>query len=125
MPRPSKCRRVCCMPPCSQFGPLGQESQASESVRMTVDEYEAIRLIDLEGMTQEECASRMQVARTTVQLIYNDARRKLAEALVQGRPLQIAGGNFKLCGEMEQICPEGFCCKGSERRPCPERESLG
>ena len=119
MPRPSKCRRVCCMPPCSRFGPLGQENQSSEPIRMTVDEYESIRLIDLEGMSQEETALRMGVARTTVQLIYNEARRKLAEALVRGVPLDIAGGNFQLCGEPGPSCRDGSCCKESGVISCP------
>ncbi|MBA1336984.1 MAG: hypothetical protein HPY66_3420 [Firmicutes bacterium] len=70
---------------------------------MTVEEYETIRLIDLEGLTQEECADRMDVARTTVQRIYNDARKKLAEALVNGNVLKIEGGNYKLCDEREQV----------------------
>ena len=49
-----------------------------------MDEYEAIRLIDRQGFSQEECSSYMQVARTTVQMIYNSARQKLAEALETG-----------------------------------------
>ena len=66
---------------------------------MTVEEYETIRLIDLEGLTQEECAESMNVAQTTVQRIYNDARRKLAHSLVNGAVLKIEGGNYKLCDE--------------------------
>lgn len=56
-----------------------------ERIIMAVDEYETIRLIDLAGYTQEECAAQMGIARTTVQGIYNDARRKLADALVNGK----------------------------------------
>jgi predicted DNA-binding protein (UPF0251 family) len=64
---------------------------------MSVDEYEAIRLIDLEGFTQEECATQMKVARTTVQGIYAQARAKIAQSLVKGKTLQIEGGDYRLC----------------------------
>ena len=76
---------------------------------MTVEEYETIRLIDLEGMMQEECAERMNVARTTVQRIYNDARKKLAESLVNGNILKIEGGDYKLCEESESMYGCGRC----------------
>ena len=64
---------------------------------MTVDEYEAIRLIDLSGLTQEECAGQMNISRTTVQGIYDEARKKLAESLVNGKILMIGGGEYQLC----------------------------
>lgn len=66
-------------------------------IRLYLDEYEAIRLIDLGGLSQDTCAQRMGIARTTVTGIYNSARRKLAEALVQGRTLEIDGGSYELC----------------------------
>ena len=72
MPRPRKCRKVCCLPWNASFGPTGAQTNENEIV-MSVDEYETIRLIDLMGFTQEECAAQMNVARTTVQGIYNDA----------------------------------------------------
>lgn len=112
MPRPTKCRRVCCLPRCEGFGPLGRSTGGDGGVRMTVDEYEAIRLIDLEDLTQEECARRMNVARTTVQGIYDSARRKLAESLVHGRTLRIEGGRYMLC--------DGFG-RGCGGRGCPRR----
>ena len=62
---------------------------------LNVDEYEAIRLIDRQGFSQEECSAYMQVARTTVQMIYNSARKKLAAALVDGLPLRIEGGSYQ------------------------------
>ena len=68
---------------------------------MTVEEYEVIRLIDMEGLMQEECAKRMNVARTTVQRIYAEAR-KIAESLVLGKILKIEGGNYELCEDSEQ-----------------------
>ncbi len=77
---------------------------------MKVDEYETIRLIDLEGMTQQECCERMQVARTTVQAIYNEARKKLADCLVNGRLLHIEGGNYQVCDGTHKGCNRGQGC---------------
>lgn len=115
MPRPRKWRRVCALPKVGRFGPL-DACGSGEPVRMTVDEYEAVRLIDLDGLTQEECSARMNVARTTVQGIYDEARRKIAYALVNGRALHIEGGDYRLCdGEGVPCCPRG--CK--KRRCAP------
>ena len=69
--------------------------------------FETIRLMEREGMSQQECSKRMGVARTTVQKIYEAARRKVADALVEGRPLKIQGGDFQLCEGndcLEQEC---------------------
>lgn len=82
---------------------------------MHVDEYETLRLIDMEGLTQEECADRMHVARTTVQRIYNEARKKVAEAIVKGQILCIEGGNYELCSDGE---PQSKGC-GRCRRHSP------
>ena len=108
MPRPPKTRRVCGLPQHPRFGPLDGTAQTG-CVHMTVDEYETIRWIDVEGLMQEECAARMNVARTTVQKIYNDARRKLGMALVKGRTLRIEGGEYRLCEEEEPVVQCGRC----------------
>ncbi len=109
MPRPKKWRKVCCMPRATEFAPVGAEYCPEDAVVMTVDEYEAIRLIDHEGFTQEECAGYMKIARTTVQQIYNDARKKLSVSLVEGKPLLINGGEFQLCDGNEPYCGCGGC----------------
>ena len=109
MPRPIKWRKVCCLPERSKFGPLDSPSDAGNAVNMTVDEYETIRLIDLEGFTQEDCANQMNISRTTVQGIYEDARRKLAESLVNGKVLWIEGGEYKLCDGSGKGCGGGGC----------------
>ena len=85
MARPVKRRRVCGLPPVGAFRPEG--GPGGPVIEVTVDEYEAVRLIDLLGLTQEECAAQMNVARTTVQAIYDSAREKLARMLAEGRPL--------------------------------------
>ena len=111
MPRPIKWRRVCCLPESKRFGSLDSPSDVDIIVKMTVDEYETIRLIDLEEYTQEECASQMNVARTTVQGIYNDARKKVADSLVNGKMLLIEGGEYRLCEGKEEHSRCGGCWK--------------
>ena len=111
MPRPIKWRRVCCLPESKRFGSLDSPSDVDNIVKMTVDEYETIRLIDLEEYTQEECASQMNVARTTVQGIYFEARKKLADSLVNGKMLLIEGGEYRLCEGTEEHCRCGGCRK--------------
>ena len=89
MPRPRKWRKVCDLPRISLFGPLNTRTYKTEPITMTVDEYESIRLIDWEGMTQEECAERLNVARTTVQRLYPDARKKLSRRWWRENPLRL------------------------------------
>lgn len=114
MPRPKKWRKVCCMPHNTAFAPVGMNVQPGDAVVMTVDEYESIRLIDHENFTQEECAGYMKIARTTVQQIYNDARKKLSVSLVDGKPLVINGGEYRLCDGNEPYCG----CGGCQRHRC-------
>lgn len=111
MPRPTRCRRVCALPSQSEFGPADRRC-CGKTVVMTVDEYEAIRLIDLGGLTQEQCAAQMDVARTTITGIYDSARRKLADAIVNGRRLRIEGGSYRLC-------ETGATCPRHARHACP------
>ncbi len=126
MPRPLKCRLVCAAPRCTGFMPSGMSDCGEGAVVMSVDEYEALRLLDLEGLTQEECAAQMEIARSTVTNIYNSARRKLADALVNGKRLTIDGGNYRLC-ERAKAGHGGLCCrKGCKkhRKPPPPRREL-
>lgn len=116
MARPRKWRKVCCLPNSNRFGPLNSHVNDENFVTMTIDEYETIRLIDLEGFTQEECSNQMNIARTTVQGIYNDARKKLAESLVNGKVLRIEGGDYKLCEDNELSCGNG--CHRNNRNRC-------
>ena len=108
MPRPRKCRRVCALPERRQFAPVEGETPG-EAVILTVDEYEAVRLIDRERLTQEQCAGRMNVSRGTVQQIYDAARGKLAAALVEARPLRIEGGDYRLCDGTGPHCGAEHC----------------
>lgn len=119
MPRPKKCRKVCCLPPINEFVPLREDGKFREAVVMTVDEYETVRLIDHEGFSQEECSGYMNIARTTVQQIYDSARKKVAHALVDGLPLKIEGGDYRLCDGEERYCGCGGCRR--HRRACMEQ----
>ena len=103
MPRPQRCRRICAMPDHLRFAP--QEDAGREAIALSLDEYEAIRLMDREGLTHGECANVMGVSRTTVTEIYAEARRKLAVVIVEGRPLEICGGSVRLCSHS----PEDRC----------------
>lgn len=111
MPRPRKCRRICALPSIESFGPLNQNQSEEQTIVMGLDEYEAVRLIDHEGLMQEECAVNMNVARTTVQKIYNEARKKIALALVMGYTLKIAGGDYRLCHNDGECFGCSHCCR--------------
>ena len=68
-----------------------------EQILLTVDEFEAVRLIDNEKKTHEQCARQMGISRTTVTEMYERARTKIADCLVGGKTLCISGGNYALC----------------------------
>ena len=88
MARPVKVRRISALPEVyKQEGP---------AVTLTLDEFECIRLIDHCGLSQAECGIQMEVARTTIALIYERARKKIADSIVYGRPLVITGGSYRL-----------------------------
>ena len=106
MVRPLKCRRVCNIPKNLFFGSKNSQT----IIEMTIDEYETIRLIDLELLTQEECAVRMNVARTTVQAIYSSARKKIAKCLINNSCLKVHGGDYKVCEFAGKTCNKN-CCK--------------
>ena len=95
MPRPQRCRRVCAFPDHRSFIPEGEGR--GEEVTLTLDEFEVIRLVDLEGFTHSRCAERMEISRTTVTEVYESARRKIARCIVEGRRLTISGGNYRIC----------------------------
>lgn len=107
MARPTKCRRVCRFPETVAFAPMGETDE--EPVVLTIDEFEAIRLIDKEGLSQEQCGIQLGVGRTTSQNIYDRARKKLADALVLGLPIKIEGGDYRVCDGNAEICYKKDC----------------
>lgn len=121
MPRPRKWRKVCGLPENSRFGPLDATSEGT--VTMTVDEFESIRLIDVDGFTQEQCAAQMDISRTTVQGMYDSARKKLAQSLVNGKVLLIEGGEYRLCDGQGRGCGGAGCRRHRCGRRFENREN--
>jgi uncharacterized protein len=108
MARPTKCRRVDFFPGVTYFKPDSIAEEVLEEVCLSIEEVEAIRLKEMEGLEQEEGAERMNVSRPTFQRVLSSARQKMADALLNGKAIRIEGGNF-------QIAPKKFrCCKGHE-----------
>lgn len=128
MPRPTKCRRVQYSPEYLIFKPAGVPSRQLKEIDLTLDEFEAIRLADLEGLYHEEAARRMNISRQTFGNIVTSARTKIAEMLVHGKALSVQGGNIVLknerffkCKDCHQKWSEPF---GTGRpKQCPSCES--
>lgn len=109
MPRPFCHRRIAGRPAASIFKPIGIPVRALEEVVMTLDEFEAVRLADLEGLYQEEAAEQMGVSRPTFSRIVDTAHRKMADALVHGKALRIEGGPVHIAGHR--------CCRLHDAPP--------
>ena len=106
MPRPHKCRRIGWEPQACTFKPAGVPGHALEQVVLSLDELEATRLADLEGLYQEEAARRMEVSRQTFGNIVAAARHKLADCVVNGKLLRIQGGAVRLSGLRTFACDQ-------------------
>ena len=125
MPRPLKCRRVCFVPGVTYFKPTGVSCRFLDEIKISMEELEAVRLKDMEGLEQEQGAEQMNISRPTFQRILASARQKIAEALLNGKAIRIEGGIF-------ERPPQQFCCQnghsfisGNESVPqtCPECHS--
>jgi len=134
MPRPTRFRKVGFFPEETYFVPLGKPKCELEEVALKVEELEAIRLKDIEDLSQEECARMMQVSRQTFQNIIDSARKKVALALTGGKAIRIGGGSFKPdycrftcsdCGNEYEVNYEKdkYSCPscGSERVMCSRK----
>jgi uncharacterized protein len=91
MPRPRCCRKISHTPRCRLFKPSGLFSKSSDEIVLTLDEFEAIRKADLEGLYHEQAAGHMNVSRQTFGRIIENARKKVARALVEGLSVRIEG----------------------------------
>ncbi|MDD2954797.1 MAG: DUF134 domain-containing protein [Oscillospiraceae bacterium] len=126
MARPQKFRCICSKPATTRFEPAGEK--AGEPVYLGYDEYETVRLLDYELFSQEQCARRMGVSRPTVTRMYDAARRKIAAALIDGRPLEISGGDVIVCPAMKAECKDmPHCChrqRGEEEKERQDRMKI-
>jgi predicted DNA-binding protein (UPF0251 family)/predicted Fe-Mo cluster-binding NifX family protein len=118
--RPLKCRRVASVPGVTYFKPAGIPMRELEEIRLTVEEAESIRLKDIEDLEQEQCAENMNISRSTFQRILESARRKIADALLNGKAIRIGGGNFETapCGHGPVSCRGGH----TESQPAKENK---
>jgi predicted DNA-binding protein (UPF0251 family) len=94
MARPKKWRRVAFIPERTLFCPIGEPPGGKEVV-LSMEEIEALRLKELEGLDQKGCARRMRVSRATFQRVLGSARGKMAEAVVLGKGIRVEGGSFQ------------------------------
>ncbi|NPV93351.1 MAG: DUF134 domain-containing protein [Firmicutes bacterium] len=129
MPRPPKTRKVGFIPTATYFKPAGVPMSKLEEIQLGIDELEALRLKDVLGMDQEECARQMDLTQSTFQRIITAARQKVASAIVEGKALRVEGGKYQFvlswvcrsCGQTwEEAGPEKDritrcpSCKGVE-----------
>jgi len=98
MPRPRRRRRVRFRPDITFFKPMGVKEAYLEESILTVDEFEAVRLKDMDGFDQEEAAKKMNISQPTFHRLITSARKKIADAIVKGKAIKIEGGDFKMVG---------------------------
>jgi uncharacterized protein len=105
MTRPKCCRTIRCGPDVTYFKPRGIPTSLLEEVRLTLDEFEAIKLADFEALYQEQAAIKMNISRQTFGRIIDSAHRKIADVLINGKALKIEGGEVEI-GEIKGLKPE-------------------
>jgi len=106
MSRPVKCRRVCFLPGVTYFKPAGIPMRFLSEVCLSLEEAESIRLKELENLDQKQCAEHMNISRPTFQRVLASARKKVADALLNGKAIRIAGGNYGDVA-LHLICSDG------------------
>jgi predicted DNA-binding protein (UPF0251 family) len=120
------------MPQVRYFKPAGVPLRVLQEVRVSVEEAEAVRLKDIEGLEQRDCAERMNVSRTTFARVLNRGRRKMAEALLGGKAIRINGGNFEIAlrrfrchgGHEWELPLEGLVAGSPQRCPTCSTEQI-
>ncbi len=113
MARPKKERVICSTPRHQHFAPI--VAKACETILLQADEYEVLRLHDLEHLSQAEVAAQMLVSRPTVTMLLNSAHEKVADALVNGKPIDILSENCT-------VCEIGCACPPEKKNSCTKRE---
>lgn len=121
MPRPKKWRKIEFVPEHTVFKPCGIPKSKLEEIQLKMEELEAMRLKDIIGLNQAECAEKMSVSRQTFQLIIDSARKKVATALTQGKSINISGGNYtyNLCEYKCMSCLNEFTLNYEAEHVCP------
>jgi uncharacterized protein len=114
MPRPHCLRRITRWPGATYFKPAGIPLRFLEEVTLALDEFEAVRLADLEGLYQEQAAKKMKISRPTFSRVVESGRRKIADALVNGRALRIEGGAVNV--QSTGVAARGACGCGQRKR---------
>lgn len=132
MARPKNCRKIAALPGCFLFKPAGVPARSLPEVTLTVDEFEAIRLADHEGLYQEQAAQRMGVSRQTFGRIVEAARKKVANVLVEGIGLRIEGGEIRMaemrvfqCSGCKHVWEEPYGTGRPAACPSCKGESFG
>lgn len=119
MPRPRRCRRVCCDPAYQYFKPRGVPLSRIDRVELGLDEFEAVRLADFIGMSQTEAAKSMDVSQPTFNRIVATARAKVAKCLVEGLALKISSPEDAISTDSISIAAslpdKGGCGRGSRQ----------
>ncbi len=113
MARPKKARVICASPRYRQF--FADTAKTAETLQLSADEYEVLRLHDLEGLNQAEVAAQMLISRTAVTALLSGAHAKVADALVNGKHLQF-------CDIGCTVCEIGIACPRSKKESCPKRQ---
>ncbi len=114
MPRPRICRRVSSEPRFIYFKPRGVPLRNLEEVKITVDELEAIRLADLEEIDQKEAAKKMNISQPTLHRIVRSSRKKITDALANGKAIRIEGGDYSTSNISKFKC---YTCGNSWEEP--------
>ena len=125
-------RRVSFMPRINYFKPAGIPLRVLEEIKLSVDEAEAIRLKDLKDLDQEEGAAEMYISRATFQRILVTARKKIADALLNGRAIRVEGGSYEVAlsrlrcenGHEWEVPPEKIINKPPEKCPVCQTDSI-
>ena len=115
MVRPKNCRMVGAMPERTYFKPRGIPLNLLQEIILNIDEFEALRLADLENFYQEQAAEKMGVSRQTFGRIIKSARKKVTAALVQGKALRIEGGTYETAPPQKFVCEH---CRYTWELPC-------
>lgn len=131
MPRKRCCGQIEEYPICQRF--VSDQSGQNDAMKLAIEEMEAVRLKDMQGYDQEECARQMGLTRPTFQRVLVSARRKIATALVEARSIEIEGGHYQMknrvfeCTDCKEVWEEAPCSEGGKHGyeiACPKCGSM-